>query len=116
MAVETAATLLEREPELTELRSAVTDAKTGGGRVVLIEGAAGLGKTSLLRAASEAAAEAGLTCLRARATELERDFAYGCVRQLLEPPVAKVSDPEQDRLFEGAAKLSKPIFGPSATP
>ena len=116
MAVETAATLLEREPELTELRSAVTDAQTGGGRVVLIEGAAGLGKTSLLRAASEAAAEAGLTSLRARATELERDFAYGCVRQLLEPPVAKVSDPEQDRLFEGAAKLSKPIFGPSDDP
>ena len=32
----------------------------------------------------------GFTCLRARATELERDFAYGCVRQLLEPAVAKV--------------------------
>jgi DNA-binding CsgD family transcriptional regulator len=113
VAVETAATLLEREPELTELRSAVTDAQKGGGRVVLVEGAAGLGKTTLLRAASEAAAEAGLSCLRARATELERDFAYGCVRQLLEPTVAKASGSEGDRLFAGAAKMSKPLFSPS---
>ena len=44
---------------------------------------------------------------------LERDFAYGCVRQLLEPLVAKTSSAERDRLFEGAAALSKPLFAPS---
>jgi hypothetical protein len=60
-----------------------------------------------------AAAEAGFTCFRARASELERDFAYGCVRQLLEPAVAKLSDPERDRLFDGAASLSKPLFAPT---
>ena len=66
----------------------------------------------LLRAATRAAAESGFTCLRARAGELERDFAYGCVRQLLEPAVATAPDPE--RLFEGAAALSRPLFAPSA--
>jgi DNA-binding CsgD family transcriptional regulator len=113
VAVETAATLLERERELTELGNALAEAREGGGRALLVEAPAGLGKTTLLWAASEAAAEAGFTCLRARASELERDFAYGCVRQLLEPAVAKLSDPERDRLFDGAASLSKPLFAPT---
>jgi predicted ATPase len=68
--------LLERERELKGLRRALADARQGRGRVVLVEGVAGLGKTSLLRAALEAAREDGFTCLRARASELERAFAY----------------------------------------
>ncbi|MBA3567495.1 MAG: AAA family ATPase, partial [Actinobacteria bacterium] len=116
MAVETAATLLERERELTELGNALTEAREGGGRVLLVQAAAGLGKTTLLRAASEAAAEAGFTYLRARASELEQDFAYGCLRQLLEPAVVKLSDSERDRLFEGAASLSKPLFAQTGAP
>ena len=105
--------LLEREGELAELRNALTLAHEGRGRVVLIEAPAGLGKTSLLQEACDSAAEAGFACLRARATELERDFAYGCVRQLLDPVVAKVSEAERDRLFAGAAALSQPLFAPS---
>jgi predicted ATPase len=103
--------LLERERELEELRRALSEARAGRGRVVLVEGVAGLGKTSLLRATLDAAAEEGFTCLRARATELERDFAYGCVRQLLEPAIA--GDPAGDRLFAGAAALAKPLFAPT---
>jgi DNA-binding CsgD family transcriptional regulator len=115
VATETAAALLEREPELNEFGSVLAKAHQGRGGVVFVEAAAGLGKTSLLNAASERAAEAGFMCLRARATELERDFAYGCVRQLLEPAVARVSDPGRKRLFEGAAALSEPLLAPSAT-
>ena len=113
---QTAARLLERERELTELENALTEAQQGRGQVVLVEAPAGLGKTSLLRAASETAAGAGFTTLRARASELERDFAYGCVRQLVEPAVGKASDAERDRLFEGAAALSRPLFAPTGTP
>ncbi len=108
--MEPVATLLERERELTELRNALTDAARGRGRLILVEGAAGLGKTSLLRAAAEIAADSGVTCLRARANELERDFAYGCVRQLLEPAIAKASEPERERLFEGAASNARPLL------
>ncbi len=108
--------LLERERELYEVRGALAEAQHGRGRVVLVEAPAGLGKTSLLRAAVEAAAAAGFSCLRARASDLERDFAYGCVRQLLEPAVAKVSGAERKRLFEGAAALSKPLFAPPGAP
>jgi hypothetical protein len=103
-------TLLERELEVGVLSDSLTEAERGRGCVVLIEAPAGLGKTSLLTATCETAAEAGFACLRARATILERDFAYGCMRQLLEPVVAKASDPERDRLFDGAAALSMPLF------
>jgi DNA-binding CsgD family transcriptional regulator len=111
--IDGAAALLERERELEALGNAVTEARLGRGRMVVVEAAAGLGKTSLLKAASNAADEAGFDCLRARASELERDFAYGCVRQLLEPAVATLAVAERDRLFEGAAALSEPLFAPT---
>jgi DNA-binding CsgD family transcriptional regulator len=107
------ATLLERDLELTELGDALSQARQGRGQVVLIEAPAGLGKTSLLKAACDLAEGRGFVCLRARATELERDFAYGCIRQLLEHFVARVAGPERDRLFEDAAALSKPLFAPT---
>jgi DNA-binding CsgD family transcriptional regulator len=103
--------LLERERELAALASALREAERGRGGVVLVEAPAGLGKTSLLRVAGEEASEAGFACLRARASELERDFAYGCLRQLLEPVVANSSS---SGLFEGAASLSKPLFAPAS--
>jgi len=114
VAFEAAGTLLEREHELTELGRALTAAQHGRGRVVLVQAAAGLGKTSLLGVASESAAGMGFVCCRARASELERDFAYGCVRQLLEPAVARIPGPERHRLFEGAAALARPLFAPAA--
>ena len=116
MAIETATTLLERESELAELGNALSEAQQGRGQVVILEAPAGLGKTSLLKAASQTAAEAGFICLRARASELERDFAYGCVRQLLEPAVSRASDAEGDGLFAGAAALSRPLFAPAGDP
>ncbi|WP_139415388.1 ATP-binding protein [Agromyces laixinhei] len=42
--------LLERESELGELRAAVREASAGRGRVVLLHGEAGIGKTSLVNA------------------------------------------------------------------
>jgi predicted ATPase len=109
--IEAGAMLLERERELAALASALREAERGRGGVVLVEAPAGLGKTSLLKVASEAASEAGFACFRARASELERGFAYGCVRQLLEPAVANGLN---SGLFEDAASLSTPLFTPAS--
>ena len=114
--VESELTLLERERELSVLEDRLGEARSRRGHAVLVEAPAGLGKTSLLRAAGESAREAGFLCLTARATELERDFAYGCVRQLLEPVVARASEAEREAVFEGAAAFARPLFSPAGGP
>jgi DNA-binding CsgD family transcriptional regulator/tetratricopeptide (TPR) repeat protein len=116
VAIETAATLLEREREIAALGEALDAARAGRGGVVLVEAPAGLGKTSLLRAATETAEAAGIRCRRARAGELERDFAYGCVRQLLEPVAARAPDAERERLFAGAAAPARALLAPAGLP
>src|SRR5689334_5486221 len=108
--MESGATLLERERELQELRDALGAAQAERGQFVLIEGPAGLGKTSLMRAALDGGSALGFQCLRARASELERDFPYGCVRQLLEPLISRASAAERERMFDGAAALAMPLF------
>jgi len=102
--------ILERERERQELLAALRAAQDEHGCVALIEGPAGIGKSTLLWAALSEASGLGFTCLRARASELERDFPYGCMRQLLEPAIVKVGQPERERLFEDAAALSMPLF------
>jgi tetratricopeptide (TPR) repeat protein len=75
--------LLERERELAELERNVAAAAAGAGRVLVVEGPAGIGKTRLLAEACATARAAGTTVLRARGGVLERDFAFGVARQLL---------------------------------
>ena len=68
----------------------------------------------LLEAALAQAREREIAALSARGTELEREFAFGVVRQLLEPRLAAAPDDERAALFEGAAGLARPLFaGPS---
>ena len=112
MATKSEATLLERERELAQLSLVLDEAQAGNGRAVLIEAPAGLGKTTLLGAATEHAADAGMAVLRARASDLERDFAYGCVRQLLDPLVGRLSDADRDHVFAGAAGMASRLFEP----
>jgi DNA-binding CsgD family transcriptional regulator len=80
--------LLEREGELDVLRTLVAQAAGGDGRVGLIEGAPGIGKTRLVAAAAQLAADAGMRCLSARGSPMERAFPFGLVRQLFEPELA----------------------------
>ncbi|HEV2811912.1 MAG TPA: AAA family ATPase, partial [Solirubrobacteraceae bacterium] len=60
MTVRTEAPLLEREAEVAELEEAVAAARAGAGRLVVVEGPAGIGKTRLVRAAREGSARAGM--------------------------------------------------------
>src|SRR5262245_49434545 len=79
-------------------------------------GPAGIGKSALLAELVEAADEDGITVLRARGTELERDFAFGIARQLFEPALASLPEGERKELFEGAAGLAAPLLDPAAAP
>jgi hypothetical protein len=66
----------------------------------IVEGPPGIGKTRLLAAAGAAAED--LEVLRARASELERDFPFGVVRQLFEPVFFAAG--EERRSVRGAAR------------
>src|SRR5919199_5268448 len=86
-------TLLERKAELAALDEALAAARAGRGRVLVVEGPAGIGKTRLLAAARKAAvAEEGFRVLAARASPLEREFGFGVVRDLLTPVVRDAGD------------------------
>jgi len=103
--------LLERAHELRLLRAALADARDGAGRLVIIEGPAGIGKTALLAQTCEAAVDEGLQLLSARGHELEHEFAFGVARQLFELPVARATPERQDHLLAGAASLTRPLLG-----
>jgi class 3 adenylate cyclase/DNA-binding CsgD family transcriptional regulator len=103
--------LLERASELAALEEAIDAAAAGVGHIVAIEGAAGIGKSSLLAEARERASGAGLAVLMARGSELERSFPFGIVRQLFEPPLARMASEERSAATAGAAALAAPLFG-----
>jgi DNA-binding CsgD family transcriptional regulator len=94
--------LLERERELAELDSALSEAEAGRGCAAAIEAGAGLGKTRLLGRTREMAGQAGLTVLSGRATELERNFPFALVRQLFESPLGEIPVDEREALLEGS--------------
>jgi DNA-binding CsgD family transcriptional regulator len=109
--------LLERSAELARIESALADARAGQGRFVVVEGPSGIGKTELLAATRAASAERGMRVLRARGTELEREFAFGVARQLFEPPLADASEPERGELLQAAAGAAARLLGlPGAPP
>ena len=76
--------LLERTRELRELDGVIDSARASAGRLAVIEGPAGIGKTALVELARERAQAAGLNVLTARAGQLESSSSYGVVRQWLE--------------------------------
>jgi predicted ATPase len=76
--------LVEREREL----AAVEALLEGRGALLLVEGGAGIGKTSLIEVGCRRAEELGYEILRSRGSELEGDFAFGVVRQLFERRLA----------------------------
>ncbi len=80
--------LLEREAELAALEAMLAAARLGDGRLVVVEGSVGIGKTRLLAEARALAEAAEFEVLSARGGELEGEFAFGIVRQLFEAPLA----------------------------
>src|SRR5881409_286364 len=101
--------LLERNEELARIDSALAEARAGRGSFVVVEGPPGIGKTAVVAAARAAATDTGMRVLRGRATEMERDFSFGVVRQLFERTLADASDVERADLLHGAAGVAASI-------
>ena len=72
--------LLERGREL----AALGELLERGGRTLVIEAGPGLGKSSLLEATAARARDHGMLVLTARGSQLEAEFAFGVVHQLLD--------------------------------
>jgi len=105
--------VLEREFELSTLEQAVSQLSAGFGSVVVVDAAAGLGKTTLLRRTRDFAMAHGSTALSARCAELERDFTFGVVRQLFDSALPR-EERAREKLFSGAAKMCVDLFADSA--
>ncbi len=95
--------LLEREPEIHALTEVLGGLNGIGGRVIVIEGNAGTGKSSLLSEAVASARSSDIEVLRARGGELEREQPYGLLRQLFEPVMRRIDQRTRDELLSGAA-------------
>ena len=101
--------LWERKREIAAINGLIADAAAGAGRLALVEGVAGIGKSRLMVEAQTLAGLAGFQVLTARGGELEQPFPFGVVRQLFE---RALTDPQiRERWLSGAADAAATVFG-----
>ncbi|MFD4502792.1 LuxR C-terminal-related transcriptional regulator [Streptomyces sp. NPDC058457] len=81
--------MTQPSPELADaihlLAEEAERTRSGGGRLVLLRGATGTGRTTVLEAAAEQAAALGLKVLRARCSPGDTAISFATVLQLLGP-------------------------------
>ena len=104
--------LVERDAELTALSRLVHRAASGQGGAILVEGPAGIGKSSLLETVEVSGA--GPRVLRARGGELEREFAFGLVRQLFERSLHDSAERDRRAWLAGPAVPAAALLGVAA--
>src|SRR5215210_1614745 len=103
--------LLEREAELEALEAAIS---AGSGRVLILEGAAGVGKSALLTVARGMAAERGHQVMHARGSELMRGVPFGVAVELFAEALRAATPAQRDEeLFSGAGGLAASLFSPA---
>lgn len=110
--------LVGREAELRTLEVLLQSAEEENGSTIVLGGPAGIGKSRLLAEMEARARGRGMIVLQARATEAERGFAFGVVRQLFEPALATLGDRRRAAAFDGAAALAADLLslGPADAP
>jgi DNA-binding CsgD family transcriptional regulator len=104
--------LEERARELQVIVDALEEVSAVRGRAVVVSGPAGIGKTSVLEVARDAARERNFAVASARGSDLEVAYAWGVVRQLFEPRLRGMSAATRSRTLAGAAALAGPVVLP----
>ena len=79
--------------------------------MLLVEGPAGVGKSSLLQAARESAAAAEISVLSARGDELAHAAAWAIARELLAPAVAGLSSEMREQILSGPGAPAADVLG-----
>jgi len=102
--------VLEREHELRVVDASLADARVGKGTAIVIEGEAGIGKSTLARHAAGTARRLGMRVLRAQGGELERGLPYGIVTELFGGLAREGLSGE---LFAGPAGAALPLLDPA---
>ena len=102
--------LLERDSELEIVAAALRSAHDGDGSLVVISGPLGSGRSELLRALPGLADPEKTVVLGAHASALEKDYALGVARQLLEPALFHAPAQVRARWLSGAAGPAESIF------
>src|SRR3954469_6143407 len=98
--------VLERRHEIERVDAVLRGVARGAGRVVIVEGPAGIGKSRLLEVVRAGAERRGFAVLLPRATELEQGFSFGIVRHLFEARLLAAGPAERKRWLGGAAALA----------
>ena len=105
------AELQERAAELTQLAALLSAAQSGHGQLCVIDGPTGVGKSRLLDECAASAEVLGMRVLRARCSELTRDYPFGVAQNLFEGLVLRSDASIRSALMQGPAALSEPLFG-----
>ncbi|MBV9312047.1 MAG: AAA family ATPase, partial [Solirubrobacterales bacterium] len=103
--------LLERDAEERLLEQAVSQAAEGHPRLLVVEGPAGIGKTSLLERLRDLGSAVSLAVRWSRGAVLEQTLAWSVVRQLLTQPVLELTPEERRRMAERAAARALAVLG-----
>ncbi|GAA4063609.1 AAA family ATPase [Actinomadura miaoliensis] len=110
--------LIERELELTTLRSLFAESLDGHGKVVVVGGAVASGKSALLHSLAEHATASGAVFLGATASHAEQRFPLGVVRQLFRGVTLPPGSEDARRLLDeqiGTAAFAGGEFRPETT-
>ncbi|WP_410659746.1 helix-turn-helix transcriptional regulator [Amycolatopsis sp. lyj-112] len=92
---------LERDRELARIDAALDSTSAGEGRVVVIEGRAGIGKTRLVQETRARAKDRGFGRLQAVGDALEGAMPWGVVRQMVERSVSRYSGETRKKILAG---------------
>ena len=104
--------LLERDSELQAVSRLLANAGAGRGRLLVVEGQAGLGKSTLIDQLEALAISDGFVVLRAAGRELEQALGWGVARALFEPWLLARPLGDREDLLAGPASSASLLLGP----